>query len=183
MFCHVYGRGDCGKDPGAGRTPSSLPWKQAAPPGAGCWTPCGSAPADDATLVTAAQLREVVERLVDAGHWMPGDPGILIVMDAGYDVAYLSHSLRDLPVVPLGRLRSDRAMLRDPGPGRSGPKGGRPRRHGGVLTFAKPDSWHQPDVTPSGTRARREAGEPVIWRTDELELVTAQPVGEGRPRT
>jgi hypothetical protein len=34
-----------------------------------------------------------------------------------------------------------------PGPARSGPKGGRPRRHGGVLTFAKPDSWHQSDVT------------------------------------
>ncbi|MEU6098907.1 RHS repeat-associated core domain-containing protein, partial [Streptomyces sp. NPDC047079] len=31
-------------------------------------------------------------------------------------------------------------------PARSGPRGGRPRRHGGVLTFKKPDSWHEPDV-------------------------------------
>jgi hypothetical protein len=68
-------------------------------------------------------------------------------MDSGYDVAYLSHALADLPVVVVGRLRSDRIMLRDPGPARSGPKGGRPRRHGGVLTFAKPDSWHEPEVT------------------------------------
>ncbi|GGT41154.1 hypothetical protein GCM10010254_71180 [Streptomyces chromofuscus] len=75
-----------------------------------------------------------------AGHWRQGDPEILIVMDAGYDVTYLSHALADLPVVLIGRLRWDRVMLRDPGPTRSGPKGGRPRRHGGVLTFAKPDS-------------------------------------------
>ncbi len=34
-----------------------------------------------------------------------------------------------------------------PGPARSGPRGGRPRRHGGVLTFKKPDSRHEPDVT------------------------------------
>ena len=72
-------------------------------------------------------------------------------MDSGYDVAYLSHALADLPVVLVGRLRSDRVMLRDPGPARSGPKGGRPRRHGGVLTFAKPDTWHEPDVTTAPT--------------------------------
>ncbi|MGF6947120.1 hypothetical protein BKA18_006973 [Streptomyces auratus] len=75
-------------------------------------------------------------------------------MDAGYDVTYLSHVLADLPVVLVGRPRPDRVMLRDAGPARSGPKGGRPRRHGGVLTFAKPDSWHQPDVT-TGTDTTR----------------------------
>jgi hypothetical protein len=75
-------------------------------------------------------------------------------MDAGYDVTYLSHALADLPVVLVGRLRSDRVMLRDPGPTRSGPKGGPPRRHGGVLAFAEPDSWHQPDVTTSTDTTR-----------------------------
>ena len=65
-------------------------------------------------------------------------------MDSGYDVTYLSHALADLPVVLLGRLRSDRVMLRDPGPARSAPRGGRPRRHGGVLAFAKPETWHEP---------------------------------------
>lgn len=39
--------------------------------------------ADDATAVTAAQLRDVVERLTQAEHWRPGDPEILIVMDSG----------------------------------------------------------------------------------------------------
>ena len=79
-------------------------------------------PADDATAVTAAQLREVVDRVMAAGHWSDGDPDILIVMDSGYDVAYLSHALADLPVVLVGRLRSDRVMLRDAGPARSGPR-------------------------------------------------------------
>jgi hypothetical protein len=44
----------------------------------------GLGPADDASAVTAAQLREVVTRLVHAGQWRPGDPDILIVMDSGY---------------------------------------------------------------------------------------------------
>ncbi|MDX3800590.1 transposase [Streptomyces sp. AK04-3B] len=68
-----------------------------------------------------------------AGHWLPGDPEILNVMDSGYDTAYFSHVLADLPVVLVGRLRSDRVMLRDAGSACPGPKGGRPRRHGGDL--------------------------------------------------
>lgn len=84
-------------------------------------------------------------------------------MDADYDVAYLTHALADLRVMPLGRLRSDRVMLRDPGPARSGPKGGRPRRHGGVLTFAKPDSWHQPDLTTATHTTRYGTAEATAW--------------------
>lgn len=65
-------------------------------------------PHDDATVVTAAQLREVVERLIVAGQHRPGDPPIEIVMDSGYDVTRLAFVLADLPVVLTGRLRSDR---------------------------------------------------------------------------
>jgi hypothetical protein len=50
-------------------------------------------PADDATAVTATQLREVVARLLQAGQWKPGDQDILIVMDAGYDVTRLAYVL------------------------------------------------------------------------------------------
>jgi len=75
-------------------------------------------------------------------------------MDAGYDLTYLAHVLAGLPVVLVGRLRSDRVMLRDAGPARSGLKGGRPRKHGGVLTFAKPDTWHEPEVTTCTDTAR-----------------------------
>ncbi len=102
-------------------------------------------PADDATAVTATQLREVVTRLMTAGQWKPGDPNVLIVMDSGYDVTRLAYVLADLPVELVGRLRSDRVMLRDAGPRRSGPRGGQPRKHGGVLTFSKPATWHTPD--------------------------------------
>ncbi|MGW3874263.1 NF041680 family putative transposase [Streptomyces sp. NPDC005055] len=165
LFCHVYGRGDRKTDQFVPGWPYSF--VAALESGRTSWVALLDAvrlgPADDATLVTASQLRGVVERLTQAGHWRPGDLEILIVMDAGYDVTYLSHALADLPVVLVGRLRSDRVMLRDPGPTRSGPKGGRPRRHGGVLTFAKPDSWHEPDVTTSTDTTRYGKAEAMAW--------------------
>ena len=129
LFCHVYGRGDR-------KTDQFVPgWQYsfvaALETGRTSWCALLDAvrlgPADDATLVTAAQLREVVGRLIAAGHWKLGDPEIVVVMDAGYDVAYLSHALAGLPIVLVGRLRSDRVMLRDLGPARRGPRGGRPR--------------------------------------------------------
>ena len=40
--------------------------------------------------MTAAQVREVVTRLIEAGHWRGGDPAILVVFDAGYDVTRLA---------------------------------------------------------------------------------------------
>jgi hypothetical protein len=52
-------------------------------------------PADDATAVTAQQPRAVLERLVTAGHWRPGDPDIVIVADTG-------------PLVLVGRDRQSR---------------------------------------------------------------------------
>jgi hypothetical protein len=65
-------------------------------------------PADDATAVTAAQLRAVIDRLTAAGHWRPGDPNILVVTDAGHDITRLAYVLADLPVELVGRIRSDR---------------------------------------------------------------------------
>ncbi|MFJ4382655.1 NF041680 family putative transposase [Streptomyces albidoflavus] len=165
LFCHVYGRGDR-------KTDQFVPgWQYsfvaALETGRTSWCALLDAvrlgPADDATLVTAAQLREVVGRLIAAGHWKLGDPEIVVVMDAGYDVAYLSHALAGLPVVLVGRLRSDRVMLRDPGPARSGPRGGRPRRHGGVLAFARPETWHEPDVTSSTDTTRYGKAATKAW--------------------
>jgi len=43
-------------------------------------------PGCDATEVTAEQIRQVFERLRAAEQWAEGDPPILVVMDAGYDV-------------------------------------------------------------------------------------------------
>ncbi|MFJ7063685.1 transposase [Streptomyces microflavus] len=65
---------------------------------------------DDATAVTAPQLRAVAERFISASQWAPGDPDVTIVMDAGYDVTRLAWILRDLPVELVGRVRGDRVM-------------------------------------------------------------------------
>lgn len=115
------------------------------------------APGDDAALVTAGQLREVVGRLIAAGHWMAGDPDILIVADAGYDGPRLAYMLRDLPVQVLARMRSDRVLRRAVPPRLPGTNG-RPPRHGGEFIFGDPASWGQPDViTVTDTRLYGQA--------------------------
>ncbi|MFI0982739.1 transposase, partial [Streptomyces sp. NPDC021093] len=132
LFCLVHGRNGRASDhvvPGwpysfvAALTPDRTSWTQVL-------DVVRLGPADDAAAVTAGQLRAVVERLVAAGQWQCGDPDILIVMDAGYDVMRLVWVLRDLPVELVGRLRSDR-VLRLPKPPRVyDPRGGRPPKHG-----------------------------------------------------
>ena len=74
-------------------------------------------PDDDETEVTAGQVRDVVTRLIKAGHWRQGNPAVLIVFDAGYDVTRLAWLLADLPVEVLGR------RARRPGDGNSGARG------------------------------------------------------------
>ena len=120
-------------------------------------------PADDATAVTAAQLRDVVDRLIAAGHWQPGDPDILIVADTGYDVTRLAYVLADLPVELVGRLRSDRVLRlpeaaataghdRPPAQARPGVRPG-PARH-----LARPAAHHQHRHHPLRHRRSRPAG-------------------------
>ena len=81
LFCHCYarGRGNAQMIPG---WPYSL--VAALEPGRTSWTlPLDAVrpgPADDATEVTAAQVRQVVAGLTEAGHWHDGDPDILIVL-------------------------------------------------------------------------------------------------------
>lgn len=118
LFCHVYGRAKS-----ASQFIPSWPYSfvVALESGRTSWTAMLDAvrlrPADDATAVTADQLRAVVARLIAAGHWTDGDPNILIVMDSGYDVTRLAFVLADLPVEVLGRIRPDR-VLRLPRPSR-----------------------------------------------------------------
>lgn len=164
LFCHVYGRGRSADQQIPGWPYSFV---AALETGRTSWTAMLDAirlgPADDATAVTAAQLREVVTRLITAGQWKPGDQDILVVMDSGYDVTRLAYVLADLPVELVGRLRSDRVMLRDAGPRRSGPRGGQPRKHGGVLTFSKPASWHTPDQATTARTTRYGKADALAW--------------------
>src|SRR5262247_4186642 len=91
LFCHVYGRGK-----GQAQMIPGWPYSVVAAlePGRTSWTAVLDAirlgPDDDQTAVTAAQVRDVVTRLVEAGHWRQGDLRILVVFDAGYDVARLA---------------------------------------------------------------------------------------------
>jgi len=105
-------------------------------PGRTSWTAVLDAvrlgPNDDEAEVTAAQVRSVVNRLTEAGHWRAGDPRILVIFDAGYDVPRLAFALADLPVEVLGRLRSDRVLYL-PAPAR---RRVRPRRPGHLARAA-----------------------------------------------
>src|SRR5215469_3136529 len=98
LFCHVYGRGK-----GQAQMIPGWPYSviAALEPGRTSWTAVLDAvrlgPGDDEAEVTAAQVREVITRLTGAGHWHEGDPPILVIFDAGYDVTRLSFLLGDLP--------------------------------------------------------------------------------------
>ena len=133
-------------------------------PGPCSWAPLLDAvrlgPEDDATEVTAAQLREVVGRLAGAGRWRPGDPPVIIAMDAGYNAARLAWLLRDLPVVLAVRVRADRVFYRAP-PARRPGVPGRPARHGPPVRCADAATWDgaQAAVAPSARHGPLE----VAW--------------------
>src|SRR6266545_4443404 len=86
LFCHVYGRGK-----GQAQMIPGWPYSVVAAlePGRTSWTAVLDAvrlgPDDDEAEITAAQVRDVITRLIDAGHWCDGDPDILVIFDAGYD--------------------------------------------------------------------------------------------------
>jgi hypothetical protein len=163
LFCHVYGRGK-----GQAQMIPGWPYSVVAAlePGRTSWTSVLDAvrlgPDDDATEVTAAQVREVITRLVGAGHWHAGDPAILVIFDTGYDVTRLSFLLGDLPVQLLGRLRSDRVMQL-PAPPRQPHAMGRPRKHGGELALADPASWPAPQAATSTLTSRYGMAQAAAW--------------------
>ena len=166
LFCHCYARGK-----GNAQMIPGWPYSfvVALEPGRTSWTlPLDAVrlgPADDATGVTAAQVRDVVTRLMAAGHWRDGDTDILVVFDAGYDLTRLAWLLRDLPVEVAGRLRSDRVM-RFPAPSRPArpaATGGRRPRHGAALKLADPATWPAPAVTTSTGTTRYGTATAMAW--------------------
>lgn len=162
LFCHVHGRakGQAQMIPG---WPYSV--VAALEPGRTSWTAVLDAvrlgPADDETEVTATQVRDVIDRLVAAGQWRPGDPDILIVFDAGYDVTRLAHLLSGLPVELVGRLRSDRVLYFPPPPRRPGR--GRPVRHGAEFALADPATWPDPQATTRTATSRYGTAVAAAW--------------------
>jgi hypothetical protein len=146
LFCHTYGRGK-----GQAQMIPGWPYSfvAALEPGRTSWTAVLDAvrlgPTDDATEITAAQLRAVLDRLRTAGQWTDADPPVLVVFDAGYDVTRLAWLLREQPVELLGRLRSDRVFYR-PAPPRTSGQNGRPPRHGDEFVLAYTPTHPDPDV-------------------------------------
>ncbi len=163
LFCHTYARGK-----GQAQMIPGWPYSVVAAlePGRSSWTAPLDAvrlgPDDDATEVTAAQVRSVVERLTAAGHWRDGDSEILVVFDAGYDVTRMAWLLKDLPVELLGRLRSDRvlclpALPRPPG------STGRPSRHGPEFRLAADGGWPEPAAVSLTPTERYGAAQASAW--------------------
>lgn len=154
LNCHVHSGGS------GGRTQPGWTYSLVAAlgPGASSWAlPLDAVrlrPDDDDTQAAAAQLRETVTRLITAGHWKPGDPGILIAADAGYNATRLAWLLEGLPVLLAVRVRSDRVFRAPPPPPPPGAAGGRPQRHGPALKCADPQTWPAPAVEQEGTQAR-----------------------------
>lgn len=163
LFCHVYGRGK-----GQAQMIPGWPYSVVAAlePGRTSWTAVLDAvrlgPDDDGAEVTAAQVREVVIRLIAAGHWREGDPPILVIFDAGYDPMRLAHQLADLPVQILGRLRSDR-VLHFPVPARQPATNGRPPQHGREFALPDPATWPDPAVTTVTQTTRYGAAVAQAW--------------------
>ena len=163
LFCHCYarGRGNAQMIPG---WPYS--WVVALEPGRTSWTlPLDAVrlgPADDAAEVTAAQVRDVVTRLIAAGHWREGDPDVIVVLDSGYDLTRLAWLLRDLPVDVTGRLRSDRVMY-FPVPPRVPGANGRPPRHGARLGLSEPADWPEPAAATVTETSRYGTAKATAW--------------------
>jgi hypothetical protein len=163
LFCHCYARGK-----GNAQMIPGWPYSfvAALEPGRTSWTlPLDAVrlgPADDATAVTAAQVREVVMRIINAGHWADGDPGIMVAFDSGYDLTRLAWLLRDLPVEVLGRLRSDRVMY-FPAPQRVPGANGRPPRHGAALRLADPGTWPEPAHRTVTVTSRYGSAQAMAW--------------------
>lgn len=119
-------------------------------------------PADDVAELTATQVRRVVQRLIECGHWKNQDPPITICLDAGYDIPYLAYRLADLPVLMVGRLRSDR-VFRFPSANTPGPRGGRPAIHGPAFALADDTTHTQPALTTTTDTPRCGTATATSW--------------------
>src|SRR5258705_418304 len=103
----------------------------------------------------------VAGRLAEAGHGQPGAPDILVVLDAGYDIARLAFLRADLPVEVCGRLRSDRVLC-FPAPPRGSGRG-RPSRHGEEFKLAEERTWPRPAVTTTTETTRYGTAVASSW--------------------
>ena len=105
----------------------------------------------------------MVTRIIAAGHWHDGDPGILVIFDSGYDLTRLAWLLADLPVGGAGPAAQR--------PGDVLPRPGTPARH---RTAARPgtaprsssptsETWPAPAVTTVTGTTRYGTARAMAW--------------------
>jgi DDE superfamily endonuclease len=170
MFCHVPGRGRS-----SGQVTPGWPYSFVAAlgPGRSSWTAVLDArrigPGDDESLVAAEQLRGVVGRLREAGHWKPGDPPVIIAMDSGYHATRLAWLLRDLPVIVVARIRSVR-VYRRPAPPRLPGTRGRGTVHGAPFRCADPATHGAPGAEQDGERTGHGPVAVTAWHRLHQEV-------------
>jgi hypothetical protein len=134
---------------------------------------CGaSGPGDVATEVTAAQIRQLWARLRAAEQWCEGDPPVLVVCDAGYDVIRLAFLLADLPVRLLARIRSDRVFY---APAAAYTGTGRPSRHGTAMRLDDPATWPAPGQTAADVHERYGNVTVTAWGRYHPQLARRAP--------
>jgi DDE superfamily endonuclease len=170
MFCHVPGRGR-----NSGQVTPGWPYSFVAAlgPGRSSWTALLDAwrigPDDDESEVAAEQLRGVVTRLVSLGRWKPGDPPVIIAMDSACHATRLAHLLRDLPVVVVARIRSDR-VYRGRAPARPAGTPGPRTRHGAHFRCADPATWGDPGAEQDGERTGHGPVAVTAWHSLHQEV-------------
>ena len=181
LFCPVKGRGK-----NAGQVVPGWPYSFVAAlgPGASSWTVLLDAvrigPDDDEADLAAGQLREVVDRLAQAGHWRPGDPDIVIAADSGYNAARLAWLLAGLPVLLAVRVRATRVFCRPVPPHVPGAPG-RPARHGPEVRCGDPATWAGAAVAADAGSARYGPLEVRAWRRVHPRLDRRSPGWQDHP--
>ena len=119
-------------------------------------------PGGDETAVTAAQVRDVVGRLIAAGQHTDGDLDILVVFDAGYDVTRLACLLADSARRTAGAAaQRSRAVLPGAAPA-ARPRTAAPARRG-RFKLADPQSWPAPQVTTATQTTRYGTAVARAW--------------------
>src|SRR5215472_13873667 len=162
LFCHVYGRGK-----GQAQMIPGWPYSviAALEPGRTSWTAVLDAvrlgPDDDEIAVTAAQVRDVITRLIAAGHWRDGDAPVLVIFDG------IRPDPAGLPARGPARPGAGAAAQRPgdelPAPPRQPATRGRPCKHDGELALADPATWPAPHVTTSTLTSRYGTSVAAAW--------------------
>jgi hypothetical protein len=157
-LCHCYTSCRCD---GSRKTIPGWPFSFAAGLewGASSWTALLDAvrigPDDDATVVTVAQIADVLARL-DAAGTLARRPAPVFTFDSGYDLTRITYlAERDgLGVQVLGRVRSDRVFYASAPKRRNDGRPGRPKRHGSRFELSKPASLPAPGQRLRGQNPR-----------------------------